>query len=160
MLGLSNFKPYNKKYIFVYAIVKDKLFVEAIKSFSKKLNLDIIAVDQDPYLDFKTTMHYKSCGPEEFLSLFINAELIITNSFHGTAFSVNFEKPFYTILPPGSANRVTCFLESVGLNDRLISNKNQINDICNYKKQDFTNSNEMLEKLKNAAFKYLNKSLK
>jgi len=162
MLGLSNFKPRNKKYVFLYSIIKDNLFVEAVNSFSKKLNLDIIIVDQDPYVNFKVTKHYKSAGPELFLSLFINAELIITNSFHGTAFAVNFEKPFYAILPASSKNRVISFLSSVGLMNRLISNKSQlnINSIYNYQLQDFTKSRKKLMKLKKISLEYLKRAFK
>ena len=34
-----------------------------------------------------------------FLSLFLNASIVVTDSFHGTAFSVNLEKPFVAIAP-------------------------------------------------------------
>ena len=38
-------------------------------------------------------------GPAEFLYMFAHAGLVITNSFHGTAFAVNFQRNFYTVLP-------------------------------------------------------------
>lgn len=43
-------------------------------------------------------------GPAEFLYLFDKAGFVVTNSFHGTAFSINFGKQFYTILPNGKRN--------------------------------------------------------
>ena len=39
-------------------------------------------------------------GPREFLGLFQNAAYVITNSFHGTVFSLQFEKPFFTAVSP------------------------------------------------------------
>lgn len=61
-------------------------------------------------------------GPAEFLSLVDDAKLVITNSFHGSAFAVNFEKDFYTILPQRKANnsRQRSLLQMLGLENRLI----------------------------------------
>lgn len=61
-------------------------------------------------------------GPAEFLYLFSKAEFIITNSFHGTAFSVNFQRPFYTVLPLRKQNnsRQRSLLELLGLTKRLL----------------------------------------
>ena len=92
MLNLSNSNTNKNKYIFLFAVKRDKIFVEAVNSFSEKLGIDVIIVDQDPFIGFNVTRHYKSASPELFLSLLLNAELIITNSFHGTTFSVIFEK--------------------------------------------------------------------
>ena len=39
-------------------------------------------------------------GPAEFLSLFQNAAYVCTNSFHGTVFSVQFQRPFFTAVAP------------------------------------------------------------
>jgi len=158
MLNLSSSN--NNKYIFLYAIKKDKIFVEAVNSFSEKLGIDVIIVDQDPYISFNVTRHYKSAGPELFLSLLLNAELIITNSFHGTAFSINFEKSFYTTVPHSSPNRVVSLLSSVGLSDRLIANQNQLNNICHDQQLDFTDASQKLTKLRNLSLEYLKRSLK
>ena len=46
--------------------------------------------------------YIREAGPKEFISLFNNAEYVITNSFHGTAFSINFNSNFYELLPESS----------------------------------------------------------
>lgn len=64
-------------------------------------------------------------GPPEWLRLFLDADTVVTNSFHGTAAAINFGKPFYTeLLPePSKVNaRLTHLLELFGLRDRLIEN--------------------------------------
>jgi hypothetical protein len=63
-------------------------------------------------------------GPKEFVNLILNADYIVTNSFHGTALSVNFKKNFYTIPTGGRADgernsRMVDFLEDIGLYSRL-----------------------------------------
>lgn len=57
----------------------------------------------------------------EFVSLFANASYIITNSFHGTAFAVNFGRQFYTIVNDKmkTSSRFYSLLEQVELLDRI-----------------------------------------
>lgn len=67
-------------------------------------------------------LNITDAGPAEFLSLVANATLVVTNSFHGTAFSVNFNRDFYTILPMRKQNnsRQRSLLEMFGLTERLL----------------------------------------
>ena len=64
-------------------------------------------------------------GPAEFLSLFQNASYVCTNSFHGTVFSVQFQKPFFTAVAPSELaaperSRTFSILSRLGLTDRII----------------------------------------
>lgn len=56
-----------------------------------------------------------------FLSLFLNASIVVTDSFHGTAFSVNLEKPFVAIAPERFSGRIGNLLAMTGLEGRLLS---------------------------------------
>ena len=69
-----------------------------------------------------TVLNIMDAGPAEFLDLFSKAALVITNSFHGTAFSINFQRPFYTVLPLRKQNnsRQRSLLELLGLTQRLL----------------------------------------
>lgn len=60
-------------------------------------------------------------GPAEFLFLFRKASFVVTNSFHGTAFSINFNKPFYTVIDRkrGNNSRQLDLIERCGLNSRI-----------------------------------------
>lgn len=64
----------------------------------------------------------KDAGPAEFLWLIKNASCVVTNSFHGTAFSVNFGTLFYAVLKPdrGGNARITSLLNSVNLMNRIV----------------------------------------
>ena len=62
-----------------------------------------------------------SATPKEWLGLIANADYIITNSFHGTVFSIIFERQF-TVLPindKGKNERLIQLLEITGLQQRL-----------------------------------------
>lgn len=62
-------------------------------------------------------------GPAEFLGLFRNAEFVVTNSFHGTAFSINFNRSFYVVTPARMKNnsRQQSILKLFGLSNRIIA---------------------------------------
>ena len=65
---------------------------------------------------------------EHWLASFAKSCFIITDSFHGTAFSINYRKPFVTIVnhDRGSA-RFTSLLKLFGLENRMIEEENHIN---------------------------------
>lgn len=58
---------------------------------------------------------------EEWLAQFRDADAVITNSYHGTIFSIIFQKPFYTIINAGrGADRFNSLLSSLNISDRLV----------------------------------------
>ncbi len=64
-------------------------------------------------------------GPAEFLGWFQNASYVCTNSFHGTVFSVQFQKPFFTTVAPSEMaaperSRTYSLLTTLGLTERII----------------------------------------
>lgn len=58
------------------------------------------------------------CGPDDFLWYIKHARYVVTNSFHGTAFSVIMEKQFFVVPHSKTGNRVTELLSQVGLSKR------------------------------------------
>lgn len=63
-------------------------------------------------------------APAQWIRCFMDAEMVITDSFHGTAFSILFNKPFWVI---GNARRGNTRMESLlrmfNIEDRLIGTK-------------------------------------
>lgn len=70
----------------------------------------------------------------EFLRLILNATVVITNSFHGTAFSINFEKEFVPILSKNNPSRVINLLNEIGLSDRININTKDLQEKIDYAK--------------------------
>ena len=99
-------------------------------------------------------------GPAEFLSLIANASCVVTNSFHGTAFSVNFGTPFYAVLKPNreSNARLTSLLGQVGLTDHILYEGDSlanIHDSSFYK----PTVREFLEDIRRKSLSYLKQAL-
>lgn len=112
-----------------------------------------------PYIFFpsinKNIEIHPEFGPLEFMEALYNASLIVTDSYHGTILSVNFEKDFYSLCGnSGSEFRKTDILNGLGLEARIIHN---VNDIIKqkYKPIDYLRVNEKKEKLVRHSLDYL-----
>lgn len=64
----------------------------------------------------------KNLGPAEFIYTLVNARYICTNSFHGTAFSLIFQKDFTVVKHTRLNSRIASLIESVELNERFLDN--------------------------------------
>ena len=64
--------------------------------------------------------HYAT--PDVFLSLMYYADYVIVSSFHGTAFAVNFNKEFITVMPDRFNSRVLNLLSKINATDRIVKN--------------------------------------
>lgn len=156
LLDKSDYSSYakrkeNDKYMFLYLFSKlSREQEEKMKLFAKQHNLKIISgYDEINYND-KCIAN----SPDEFLNYMYYADYIITDTFHGTVFSVNLRKQFVSI--NRNKKKVNDFLDKCDLNDRLIdeSNINKLEEVIDYKKTE-----ECLSVFKKASIDYLKKYL-
>lgn len=112
------------KYILVYQLLPSDTLPSLARKMAEDMNCPIYYLTKRAYcVNTPRGMKViKDAGPAEFVWLIKNASCVLTNSFHGTAFSVNFGTPFYAVLIPdrGGNARITSLLHSVGLMDRII----------------------------------------
>ena len=116
-------EPYILAYILTYAYNPYPEIDNIINEIQNKLNLKLVILDGSAKdLKRKNCTIIKDAGPLEFLSLIKNASFIITTSFHGTAFALNFEKPFYSIVKSfnNTDSRMLSLLDYVDAKDRAI----------------------------------------
>lgn len=59
--------------------------------------------------------------PDQFLNLMLHASFVVVSSFHGTAFAINFNKPFITVSPKKFNSRVQSLLKITGLEPRVVT---------------------------------------
>ena len=148
--------PYILVYSLTYAYNPYPQMDNLIDNIKKQLNIPII------YLHVNSIDHYHlgssitSAGPNEFLNLFMNATFVITSSFHGTAFALCFEKPFYTIVPSDSSNdsRIISLLENVGAKERAISTNKRIVDKLPID-LDYAEISGKMSEIRQTSFKFL-----
>lgn len=145
-------------YILVYTLKKDRLVRATIEQVRHRLALQVVAIDQDPVLGYGCDRHIMDASPADYISLFANAAFVITNSFHGTAFAVNFGIPFVTTLPESGLNRVKGFLDPLDLGARLVSDLRQLDTLLEHR-LDFGPSHRRLERLRARTWRYLDEAL-
>lgn len=154
--SIAQYPDYNN-YLLLFLIVEDKNAIRFAEEIASEKGLKIIrikAIEEFEKCD-KNIIDYYSIMPQRFLGYFAKADFIVTNSFHGTAFSLIFQKYFYS-LDSTKIDRAKSLLDSLGLSDRIINSQ----ELGHYTEIDYSGFNERLENLKNNSLVYLRKSLK
>lgn len=119
-------------YILLYTAPRSELLKKAVAYFSKKLGLKVISIDQSFFPLANVDIHIKDAGPKEFIDYFVNAKFVITDSFHGVCFSINFNKAFVAIDSGKKSNRVNSLLNLLKIENRLIKNESELQSFDNF----------------------------
>lgn len=122
-VGLPKQAEEKEKYILLYTVPKVPFVRSVVDFFSKKIGLKVVTIDQGLSAGARVDEHIRDAGPLDFIRLFSEAEFVITDSFHGVCFSLNFGKPFVAVSPGKYANRIESLLSIVGLEDRLVKSE-------------------------------------
>lgn len=129
----------DEPYIFYYAIDNIELnesAARAVQEFSKKTMLPVYVIFTGNKSLELTKFGFnvlKVAAPNHYLSMIKHAEYVLSASFHGTAFSINFQKQFYVVRGKknGKLNlddRMTSLLRLGGLENRQLSEGNSWDD--------------------------------
>lgn len=132
--------------------------VKAAKKVADELKLPLISLTPPPRAMFSGIKRKLDVGPREFLSMIKFADFVVTDSFHGTAFSTNFEKPYVSIVSNGKADpRMKSLLEQLGLHDHLVDSEHV--DVRKLQETDFSNVLEKKRAARNGSLEFLRKAL-
>lgn len=84
-----------RNYIFCYFLKQDHQYSSLVKDFAKQKELSIIGVsDNTEDASWMQLLSHQQVGPCEFIGLIEGAKAVITDSYHGTIFSMLYHKPF------------------------------------------------------------------
>lgn len=115
--------PISQKYILVYCLAKNKRMENFARELATRTGCSLIAVNAyytQLIGDYDKRILLPS--PERFLSLIQHAQYVVTDSFHGTAFSILLHKQFVEFIPEGNPCRNIELLKRFELEDRIILN--------------------------------------
>lgn len=108
------------KGIFVYDFDHNPLLKELSLFWKERTGEGITGFFAEKYVDKKL----KAPGPIEFLEVIYGSEIILSNSFHATAFALLFHREFYVVRRKEDINvRMTDLLTLVGLEDRMVADR-------------------------------------
>lgn len=112
-------------YILFYNLLNTSESTSFVRELSAKTGLPVMEVTKKTVLRKKGFRFIDSASVEEFLGLIEEAAYVVSNSFHGIAFSMIFEKQFFAVGMGEKSNRVVSLLESVGIKERYFRAKPQ-----------------------------------
>lgn len=159
--------PKKKHYLLVYLIGNsineevNQVIIKEADRLGKKLHIPVLKVSRGLSSIVREKSFYIPTT-NEWLGLVKNADLILTNSFHGTAFSIIFEKKFFCFVN-GQANermntRFYGILDYLGLNDRVINIREKHNYYTK-KEVDFRMVKTRLDQLRNSSMEFISNSI-
>src|SRR5690606_12015206 len=151
--------------LFSYVLDRNEKKKAIIQQISNDLGLKPFEVmpDQNYKMEVEKGFDINKCvfpKIEQWLRAFMDAEFVVTDSFHGTAFSIIFNKPFLAIVNKRrGASRFYSLLRTIGLENRLISEETSFDYKLIREDIDFVKVNEILRTEKEKSITFLNNAL-
>jgi len=109
------------KYIFIYDLNGGEALVKIANKIKGKTGYKIVCCTSKITAFYHIDKQLYNLGPQEFLGYIKNAEYVVTDSFHGTAFSVVFNKKFYSYIAfSKTSSRIISLLKNLGIDNRLV----------------------------------------
>lgn len=116
-----------KGYIAVYAVKDEEKVIAFARSIASKQNKPLVIIRSYSKWYF-TSENKEYAGPDDFLSYIRHADMVVTTSFHGTVFSIIYQKQF--ICPVFRDNvRVDSLLESLHISERRVMSIDEYNSL-------------------------------
>lgn len=153
----SNSSTPQQPYILAYILGKKQCISDFAEKLGKEYSLPVYYIATRPeHLSHDNVLD--DVGPAEFVSLIKNARYVVTDSFHGTIFSINFNVNFYSFTKRTEANaqdndRIPSILNEYGLSSRF----KQDTDLTFNNNIDFTYINNLLKEQRELSLAYLKK---
>lgn len=159
---ISNYGGYMKEccsldnFIIVYAyngrLTKEE--EKEIKAFAKKKNKKIVSLGF-----YQAIADYNiKCHPLGVFDYFRKADFVITDTFHGTVFSIKMNTPFGTLIRESNSNKLTALLDQLHLKERAVSSIQEVYDLYD-QKMDFSDTNRILEEERKKSIRYLQQNI-
>lgn len=136
LLKIKTMNETSNKYLLIYSVERfnnDFIFSQA-KKLAKEMNLKVYVVCATYPVNvnkFKFDKIYSLASITTFLNLLNNASFVVVSSFHGTAFSINFNKNFISISPNKFNIRMNSIMKQFDLEERIIGETFISNDHLN-----------------------------
>ena len=153
----------DQEYIVAYYVVESDLLEQCAKREANRLGMKLIEIHSKKTSGLKkrekeehTTMVYDA-GPAEFLTYIWDAQMVLTNSFHGTVFSILFEKEFFSVVKKNG--RIENLLFYAGLENRQVTECEQLNQKEQLPEINYQMVKPKIEAYRQQSIDYLKKAL-
>ena len=158
-------RQFKRKYILCYFLnytFNAFPYVDELAQYmQRQTGYELVRVARPPHHLGALHTHYRiGASPEEFLALVRDAEMVLTTSFHGTAFAVNYGKPVFTVVKDKEASdsRQISLMHNVGLDAQVLSVKDAMPDASRFS-YDIREEQNRLENLRKTSIEYLRNAI-
>ena len=163
-LDLSSQIQVTEEYVFCY-LFNDFEYVEEIKQWIRKnFGLKIVSLPFSTREMESLDEKIYDASPADFIRLIKNAKFVLTDSFHATAFSINFNVPFFVLerqkvsYASNMNSRIYSILEMTALQEQMINEQNYKTKLC-ILNLDFNTANQMLYNKRKEAADFLKEAI-
>lgn len=150
-------------YLLIYTLSGSPHIRKMAHDIASQLNLKVVNI-KSGYSEEPNdgTIHLYEIGPAEWVGLWTKAKYVVTDSFHGTAFSINFNIPFTTLVNPNSMmnSRVLSILKITNLESRIVYDTLEGDLHPKSIDVDFNECNNILREWKQKSLNFLLNALK
>ena len=111
----------NKPYVLIYQVIYNQSVYNIAQKAATEIGASIIEIVSNVKETINSHQTVQTASPEEFLGWFRNAKFVVTTSFHGTAFSLIFNRPFVSIKQNRLSDlRIESMLSQIQLSNRFV----------------------------------------
>ena len=159
-IDLLRLKEAKKDYILTYFLdAPSEHAKNKIAELKETLKCEVVNI---PFVfeDMSFCDRVSCAGPKEFLELILNAKLVCTDSFHGSAFSINFHTPFFVFERMyGSASKQSARILSLLRKFHLESRYENEISLSHWDKIDFESADTVITQERFKIFEFLKNSI-
>jgi hypothetical protein len=160
--GVAKRPSFDRPYAVFYSLQSTPDLSACVAHLAGKYKLPIVVLAKGgSFVFWRRSILAIDSGPEEFLGWIRHAKLVITNSFHATAFSIKFDVPFVTIAHKTRNARMACLLADMHLSERLVRDYRDLrqSETDWLRKPNHDASREALESIVSSSKQFLQKAL-
>lgn len=148
------------EYVLYFVLGWSEQMMRRCEAFAKQQGIKMVVVggnpmrarrNRNPMIEYAIDI-----GPQEWLYLMRHARYVFTNSFHGTAFSIIFQKDFYVHYPAHTGSRLRQLVETMGLGERVFDEQKELIGSS----VDYAKAQKAFAEMKEQSLAYLENALK
>ncbi len=147
-------RPATEKYLLLYSRRYSQQMEAYAEKIAKENNWKIIEISLRAVNAERGHIMAYDAGVEEFLSLVKHAEYVVTNSYHGMIFSVQFRRPFVVFSREQCDNKIDELLELMGIMKKKFYTGEEVDQ-----ETDYDTVHDKLSKARVNSFRFLQQEL-
>lgn len=157
-------RPIKEPYLFVYAVSLSRFVLESARELANRKGLRLVICGVYVRTSFRAPSEcIWGVSPEKMVSLIAHAAVVLASSFHGTALSLIFSRPFLSLRDSKDTHptRISTLLNGVGLGERVIDPSKSVDEMLDVLNRpiDWTEAQTRISEQRFGSIRFLERAL-